>query len=463
MSAALVLSDLAPDVIFSILACCDIASVVSVGQTCRCLHTLAFDKSVWLGLLHNLQRRAILDQNCTPSLETFSKDEMIGVVRRLLTGPLTWSPQDLDSDSAPKVSKKITLHPFGTHPGALDRGNRAKLLPSGRYILFPNSCTTLECWNLTDNKMAWRYTTAIEHAEVYDFAAEERETGSTIMTLICIRTYPHDNKRQNYVEIVGMDIQRGTQNCLLTARAPDCGYDNPLHGPVIYGNLAAVNTGSQHMILNWATQSYLIVDGYPGSHAARIALIPEHIILMNRSLDRKNKIHLIANDALTAYLVPIITPDDETEFSPILAEDIPKRGTFEDTHAERAVNDMHVHESPLREGDWRIWICGTKHAAHTSGLFSCMLSIPSNGEPRWCQRSQSVRSGMLPYTPVSYSGQLLQRSSSGEYIAFSAACPAAPKRAVVMPEFHGRYIGFAAYSGALTYCTRSSIVLQYYK
>ncbi|KAJ6472398.1 hypothetical protein C8R45DRAFT_411106 [Mycena sanguinolenta] len=265
MSAALVLSDLAPDVIFSILACCDIASVVSVGQTCRCLHTLAFDKSVWLGLLHNLQRRAILDQNCTPSLETLSKDEMIGVVRRLLTGPLTWSAQDLNSDSAPKVSKHITLHPFGTRPGALGRLKRAKLLPSGRYILFPNRRTTLECWNITDNKMAWRYTTAIEHANIYEFAAEEREFDSTIMILVCVRTLPLGNnitKRLNYVEVVSVDIHGGTQNCLLTARAPDSGHDNPLRDPIIYANLAAVDTSSQHMILNWATQSYLIVDGH---------------------------------------------------------------------------------------------------------------------------------------------------------------------------------------------------------
>ncbi|KAJ6472397.1 hypothetical protein C8R45DRAFT_411110 [Mycena sanguinolenta] len=184
---------------------------------------------------------------------------------------------------------------------------------------------------------------------------------------------------------------------------------------------------------------------------------------MNRSLDGKDKIHLIANDALSAYLVPIITPDDEADFSPILAEDIPKRGTFEDTLAEQSFNSMYVHKNPLREGDWRVWIRGMNHAANTSGLFSCTLSIPSNGEPRWCQRSRSVRSGMLAYTPISYSGQLLGYSSSREYITFSAACPAAPKRAVVMPEFHGRYIGFAAYSGALTYCTRSSIVLQYYK
>ncbi|KAJ6449206.1 hypothetical protein C8R45DRAFT_147174 [Mycena sanguinolenta] len=263
MSAVLFLSDLAPEVIFAILARCDIASVVSVGQTCQYLHALAFDKSVWKGLLDNLQRRAILDQNCTPRLETLSTDEMIGVVRRILTGPLTWSAQDIDSDSAPEVTKTITLHPIGNAPRALGWGSRAKLLPSGRYILFYNS-GVLECWNVTDDKMVWRYTTAMEHAEVYDFTAEEREIESTIVILICIRIILHDHEQLNYVEIVSVDLQSGTQNHLLTARAPDSdpAYDTSLSDPAMCGNLAAVNTDRQHMIINWAAKSYFIFDGH---------------------------------------------------------------------------------------------------------------------------------------------------------------------------------------------------------
>ncbi|KAJ6449186.1 hypothetical protein C8R45DRAFT_1084299 [Mycena sanguinolenta] len=248
MFAALVLSDLAPEVILAILARCDIASVVS---TCQYLRALALEKSVWKGLLDNLQRRAILDQNCTPSLETLSTDEMIEVVRRLLTGPQTWSPQNVDSVSVPKVSKKITLHPFGTHPGVLQQGDSAKLLPSGRYILSNCRRTTLECWNVTDDKMAWRYTTAIEHANIYEFAAEERESESTMMILICVRTHPHDDKQLNYVEIVSVDIQSGTQNCLLTVRAPDSirvhrsiGHDSPLSAPAMCGNLAVVKSAA---------------------------------------------------------------------------------------------------------------------------------------------------------------------------------------------------------------------------
>ena len=60
-----------------------------------------------------------------------------------------------------------------------------------------------------------------------------------------------------------MDIQSGTQNSLLTARAPDSDYDNPLSDPAMCGNLAAANIDCQHMIINWAAQSYFIVGGHP--------------------------------------------------------------------------------------------------------------------------------------------------------------------------------------------------------
>ncbi|KAJ7259989.1 hypothetical protein B0H12DRAFT_1231925 [Mycena haematopus] len=118
MSMALLLSDLAPDVVFSIFACSDISSVVSAGQTCRYLHNLAFDKSVWLGLFDRLRRRFLVDRNCTPDLESLSTDEIIEVVRRLITGPQTWSPRELDCDPIAEVSTQITLHPTIRTAGA---------------------------------------------------------------------------------------------------------------------------------------------------------------------------------------------------------------------------------------------------------------------------------------------------------------------------------------------------------
>ncbi|KAJ6472514.1 hypothetical protein C8R45DRAFT_412523 [Mycena sanguinolenta] len=194
MSTALLLPNLAPDVIFSIFAYCDIASVVSVSQTCRALHTPGFDKSVWMGLLDKLRRKSILDR--TSNLETLSTDEMIRIVRRSVTGPHAWNAGNLDSDFVAHVFQKKTVHPeirIGWQ-GVRFWENQAKLLPSGLYVLFNRD--TLECWNVANDTRVWSYTTDIEHARVLEFAADEPDIQSAIVRiLLCLRTFPDDGER----------------------------------------------------------------------------------------------------------------------------------------------------------------------------------------------------------------------------------------------------------------------------
>ncbi|KAJ6472529.1 hypothetical protein C8R45DRAFT_1217803 [Mycena sanguinolenta] len=458
MSTALLLPDLAPDVIFSIFACCDISSVIFVGQTCRALHNLAFDKSVWMGLLDNLRQKSILD--CSLNLETLSTSEMVGIVQQLVTGPYTWSA---DSNPVADIFQTKTLHPkIRTGPGVLHWENQAKLLPSGLYVLF-NNWSTLECWNIADDTRVWRYTTDIEDARVLEFAAEEVGIQTTVVRiLICIRTYPDNGERMNYVEVVAVDLRAGTQNYLLTARAPDSRYDNPFSYPGICGTLAMASTDSgrnQYMIVDWAAPSYFIVCGHPDT-TLRIALIPQHIILMNPSLDGESQIHLISNDTLSTYLVPTIGGDGATAFSPVLAEEIPKLSTFADTDIEEAFSEMHVRVSPLRDGVYRVWIHGTNYAAKTDGLFSCTLFIPHNEKPYWCQRSRSVESGAL-YYDVSYSGHSLRYERTGGYTVFSVASSALRKPVELSSS--GDHIDVAPYGGTLTYSTHSSVVIHCYK
>ncbi|KAJ7669824.1 hypothetical protein DFH06DRAFT_156997 [Mycena polygramma] len=195
MSSRSLFSDLPADVVFSIFARCDIYTVVSVGQTCQYLHGLAFDKSVWLGLVDNLRRRSILDRHCTSSIESLSTDQLIQIVKRLVNGPETWSPQS--SGSMAEVQAKITLHP--SIQTGLDRaygGNVTKLLPSGRYVLF-NTSLTLGCWNVAEDRLVWKHTSAIDSARVQEFAAG-REEGDSLVIMICLRTYriAHDDRKK---------------------------------------------------------------------------------------------------------------------------------------------------------------------------------------------------------------------------------------------------------------------------
>ncbi|KAJ6476846.1 hypothetical protein C8R45DRAFT_1157926 [Mycena sanguinolenta] len=449
MRAPLLLPDLPVDIIFSIFACCDIASVVSVAQTCRCLHAVAFEKSVWLVLLRDLRQRCILDRNCTPTLETLSTAEIIETVKRLLNGPQTWSPAE--PDSAAVVSTKITLHPailaenLYWHP---------KLLRSGRYILCINSYT-LECWSVVEDRLVWTYTSPLEDMEVYDFAAEEADADVMIMISAWI---------------VNLDLQTGTHTSLLVAHVPGSDYPDIFRDVAICGALTAVSLslesgGGLYVIVNWRERLFLVLQGDDADTELHGALIPGHILLGDR-----DQLHLISSDTLSTHWAPLIAPDGPAEFSLVSLKDIPKCRTIEASHGEHNFDRIYAHESPIRDGHYSAWIYGTQRVHYKDVFLSYRLSITSNEEPRWSSRSALEAGPSYSYHPISitYRGHILASGASsgrGVFTIFSAAAAATSLRAaqVEPPPSTALHIDIAPYSGALTYCIHSSIVIQYYK
>ncbi|KAJ7259978.1 hypothetical protein B0H12DRAFT_1069875 [Mycena haematopus] len=140
---------------------------------------------------------------------------------------------------------------------------------------------------------------------------------------------------------------------------------------------------------------------------------------MTPSLDNVQQIHLISADSVGTYWTPIINTDGAAEFTPVLAQDITKLSTLEDTDNKQSFNNIYVHESRIREGDYRVWIYGTIYAAKAGGLVSYRLSIPNNGKPQWCQRSRSMESGSLFRYSISYGGHhVLFRRAEG-FVGFA--------------------------------------------
>lgn len=202
MSPGKLLSDLVPELIFAIFSSCDISSVVATGQvdpyfpsclspkiicslqTCRYLHEVAFDKSVWLDLLENLRRRSLLDRVFTPNLETLVMGEMLQLVKRMTTGPETWTAEN--GHFVAEVCKEIALH-----PPELTRSSRyeAKLLPSGRFIVFNNN-NTIECWSVLDSRPIWRHRLAAAGHRLENFAADETDSEDSVNIMLCVAT-PH--------------------------------------------------------------------------------------------------------------------------------------------------------------------------------------------------------------------------------------------------------------------------------
>ncbi|KAF8148565.1 hypothetical protein K438DRAFT_1989214 [Mycena galopus ATCC 62051] len=433
MSSGVLFSDFAPDIIFSIFARCDISCY---SQTCRYLNQLAFNKSVWLGLLSTLRRRGILDRT-SANLENLSTEDMIKFLRQLITGPETWSPGEHGRGSIGRISRKLTLHPKVIR-GVLQRENVTKLLPSGRYVLF-NNWEKLECWNVANDRLVWTHTSAVEpRASVVEFAAEETETEDSLIVMICLRTKEYDPK--NYVEIVRVDLQAQTHDHLPVARAPESEYSNCFCRPVIRGTLAAVCTDAgykTHMLLNWKEHLYFVLDAQENA-AMRIALIEEHIILTPSFQDFQDQIHVISNDTLRAHWAQTTATCGPVEFAGVSVEDIHKLSTFEDDDLAQCFHDMYVHHS-LRDDTYRVWVC----ANFSLGPLYCYeVSVPVHGEPRWRKRIHSFNttSDHSLRNAVSYSGYTV----SGDTVFCSTA---SREYARVEMEFAGTYIDVAPYSG----------------
>ncbi|KAJ7065626.1 hypothetical protein C8F01DRAFT_1366576 [Mycena amicta] len=317
-------SDVPADILFAILAICDIASVLSIGQTCRYLHGLSLEKSIWVSLCRDLQRRGILDSFRTPELTGLSTPDLLALVKRLVLGPSTWNGHTL-----PEVEKEIILKPsIRVGPGILYWENEARLTASGCFMLF-NNWGRLECWNVKESTMIWKQPQPAQNeysfVRVAAFAVEEliEQRTRALRLLICHRTYPTTvtGKRRNFIEIIELDVAKGTHQTLLSTRAPLTNYDNPFSRPFICGAMACVAFGSQCVLLvNLHEESAAVIQFEANQRTgSEITLIPNHIVCKNpEGDDGVDEIHIIPNDNILPFLGPAIPFEEATNESQIV-------------------------------------------------------------------------------------------------------------------------------------------------
>ncbi|KAJ6454200.1 hypothetical protein C8R45DRAFT_1222952 [Mycena sanguinolenta] len=464
MSPRLLFVDLVPDVISSILACCDISSVVATAQTCQYLHGLAFTKSLWLCLLETLRRKSILDPTNTPDIESLSTEDIIGIVRRLLKGPEVWNHPHPDDELGP-VAREITLHPRTP----LTDLKEVKLLPSGRYVLLLN-LNQLRCWNVAEDRLIWEYFAVEEHTRLLAFAAEEPGAGDSLVIVICARTFPPAGVSENYVDIINVDLEIGTHRSLLIARCLDSPTDNPFYQLGIRGELAVVSIHSRpqrHMVINWQEHSHFIVKGLE----VQIVLLHRHIMVKTASLEGEEEIHIISNESLHNLWTPTVGIGDSGESAPISTTALPKRSTFVNADfSERSFNSMHVFDSPLQDGSYRVWIYSTQRAWSRACLIYYHLTMPVDGQPTWCGPTLWSEATHRP-TKISYSGLVPVRTmmTGGFNDAFDGYTFFLPDQlgegrcTRVKLINNGGPIDVGAYSASVTYTTHSSIVIRYYE
>ncbi|KAJ7164284.1 hypothetical protein C8R46DRAFT_1099222 [Mycena filopes] len=455
--------ELPADVVFSIFLFCDIASVIFVGQTCRHLHDLAFHKSVWLSLLHDLKRRFILSDAVSPNLEEASTSDLINAVKRLLTGPDTWTPTS--AGFTPEVAQRITLHPtIHLGDGILNWENEARLSPSGRFVLF-NNWRSLECWDVGADRMIWAYVSRLEHSRVLAFAVDEVVDGDALVIMICERTY--SASRRNYIQIVELDPRSSTIANLLQVPCPSTSYDNPFAGPVIRGGVATVALSpylNSQLVLDWKSQLAFVIDSSE-TDAHLMDIIPGHLILQSSdSVDASIYLYLInVQDALRAHGVPL---DGDTAFNSVTVDQLPKILTQEvvipgANPRFKADQRLCVHARPLHRDAYRIWFYSAAAA------LLCSYDLVLAPTPVWRERTRTPPRTGVYYQEIAYSGHAQSFERVPQHGVVHQILPPIIPVSLTRGELN---LGSAAdpidvspYSGALTFATDSDVVVLYFR
>ncbi|KAJ7771106.1 hypothetical protein DFH07DRAFT_804898 [Mycena maculata] len=280
LGSTLQFSELVDDVILLVLVHCDISSVLAVGQTSKQLHRLASEKYLWLSLVTDLARRGFIDRPPDDDLRDLSKDQLVGLVKKIVVGP-----RPLRHKNKVLESRRITL-PQGhtTDPNAF--GRTLRLLPGGKYVLLFRRRISLECWSIADQKMIWTHVCSVKGVVVEDFAVQlTDERHFVIMT-----SHYHSSAQRNFAEFTAVDLASGRSRFIRASYPEHYGY--PLVSIMhlaICGDIAAIYCADEHfmlLLINWRTGSYAMVqlsvddDVYFFTNVMCVALVPHYAILV---------------------------------------------------------------------------------------------------------------------------------------------------------------------------------------
>ncbi|KAJ7718638.1 hypothetical protein B0H16DRAFT_1608854 [Mycena metata] len=467
-SPGLAFQDLAIDIIFHVFAFCDIYAVLSTAKTCRYLHALALDKSVWLAIMNDLMQRHFLDP--VPNLRDLPTTEMLSILRQLVEGPGTWTR--FDPDNPPVAQQTITLNPsVTTGPGITDWENEAKMVPGGRYLLFGN-WGTLECWDIPEDKLVWTHPPSVHSAFLLGFAAHALNEDQSLIIALCEQA-DYNGHRITYVKVLQMDLQTGTHRVLLTLQIRQA---RVLSNLLICGELIAIAMTPEretYLFLNWKTQSACL---FRSKLPLDLVLLPHHIVLKTPSSADEDEIHVISPTELRAHWVRIRGPDSLTTldtFPPLLFEDavklfttrirlapaLPRAAEFGLPLSPRST--FVAHEDPLRRDSYRIWTYTSRRRAGTPQFLAGMHSfhlVTSASDPsriEWRERTATQVLPHLTYRGITYSGHgLLDADVTGSW---EVVAPGSRVHGVLYLADVGSFVHLGPYSGALTYPTFRSI------
>ncbi|KAJ7126007.1 hypothetical protein C8R44DRAFT_979919 [Mycena epipterygia] len=486
--------DLPEDVLYYALCLCDISSILSISQTNKYLHHIAFAPTIWMLLVEDLRNRNFVERLSAADIRTMSTQNLVAVVRRLIVGPESWSspriqslqpfsrirhklatyfkPAPVDVNAPPaQACAPILLHP--SIPSALPRRPlRTKILRGGNYALFYHGrgVEALGCWNVAEDSLVGTYRTS---STIIDFAAEVLHGGERANIVIRL----HNSVSVCSVEIISWDFATGVTEQLSVTQYTDSELDYN-SSPTICGSLALVRTYRRssgthiHSFIDFRAQRQCKLRLL--SHV-NSELVPGYFLHTTTSFsDNTQEIRLYSIASLSNFWTPVgdLNTTDALALSNILHV---ASTTIKLKGAPLRPGVIAVHEDPLQCGTYRVWLYndyseprrlgGSTYRAQMS-RFCLSLPATDGRQFTWRQKHCTPAERHERTRGISYSGHtpanFYWAPSGTQQRLLQPRIRPAPVVVEMIERMVCDWEKVAPYSGALTYFLDGSLVLYYF-
>ncbi|KAF8237752.1 hypothetical protein L208DRAFT_1388657, partial [Tricholoma matsutake] len=471
------------------------------------LHALAFSRQVWLGLLSSLYVRNFIDLFPEERLSEFSLDALINLAKTTVLGPSSWTPYTRGRDV--HVARSISLHPKlqSIMPWQyLAFYHETRLLPGGRFVLFKDQ-ERLYCWNVADDRLFWKYQPIPLDPRVCDFDPDVIDEGRAV--IIVVGVYLHATSNY-YVDVIHLDLLCGTSYSFFPGSSFSFESGSGVHisSVKVCDNFATILV--QRMpeydvyLVKLSTRPscrkiIMPVESQDNLRDYRIALISGHMITVEYNASHESYLRVWNIHSLMLYPSPVITRDT-APVSLLHSQTIflPSQTISPQPFPRFPYLSLSVHESPLREGLYTIWVAvsggSTVEATYKydlSLLGSTSLSLHwKTSQPYQLPRSRSLQDN----TRISYAGHAVLATStlfSSEILSLSGLKPHSRTKTPRIRRMGTRYfwqkgiseskrdpwnhvislpnlqdrdlcVHLSTYSRALTFREEDTIVINYY-
>ncbi|KAJ6510906.1 hypothetical protein C8R45DRAFT_1089038 [Mycena sanguinolenta] len=389
MGRKVILLELPADVLFCILAALDVYAIISLGQTCKRLYSLAFSefKSIWLDLLADLKCRGFIDEATTPDLVMLSAKELIDCVKRLAIGPSTWTPTP-DGTFVPRVRMQRVVQLRATDED-FAYWSTARLLPGGRYIMAIVG-GRLAAWDIIlDQRVPWNLDVP---ADAAGMIWDVKRSGDDEHTFIVAESTWESN-HLFMLYILEINLCSGTQTRYISI---EFGADELS----LQCDFCVLKDGGGVILLHWCSHTAVRLQcgATPGAGNNRfhLALIPGYAVILLTAVDRPDNIFILHESTLREHLAPfsdILQVEclnmEELLHSAQLIYEFEGSALPPDTHYQYASSNhtLTVCPSPMAPDEYRVWVSIRKRFAQwISGtaitrIYSLRLRVPRSKMP----------------------------------------------------------------------------------